>query len=173
MAVSIRYDVTLEDYVNYQYHYIRRSRDSRRLIWLLRLLMLIVAASAGAIVSGLDMGLPVWVPAVSFFVLAVVLQILAPVFLRLVVRRLSAKQFKSQELDRLLSGNVLQLNEDELRVDNAKASSVYRLDTVEEVTENADCIYLFIGRSAALIIPCRSFESPEQKEEFLRRLGGS
>lgn len=67
----------------------------------------------------------------------------------------------------LVGDREIQLSDDELTYISAEAQTTYDLGKFQNIIEQRNHIFLFIGKDTAVIVPKRAFSEESQKNEFL------
>jgi len=104
-------------------------------------------------------------PPVTYFAVAAVLAL--PWYLVFVYLNTKARR----RLEPVASGDIIgphsyELTDEGISVVTRNTESVFRWTGVQSIEETADHLFLYTDRCAAVIVPKRSFESPEHAEAF-------
>ena len=70
----------------------------------------------------------------------------------------------------MLGKHSLRLDEEGLVIGSSLSEARTNYGAVEEVVETKEYIYIYVSSISAHIIPVRSFESVQQKDEWINKL---
>lgn len=166
--MEISYEMTLEDYVAFNMHYMRTSPASKRNILKARIQGVVLILAAGGICGYLYGGYSV--PLVAAFVVAAALfAVLIP---RTIARQVKNNVKKAlQKAGSIACGpKTLSLEETQLRLCGGGEDSAYDYAAVQDIVEDTEHYYLFVGSMEALIVPYSAFADAGARHAFLDAL---
>ena len=159
--MTIVYDVSEQDYVNFNLYHMKHSRQAKRVMLLEKYGYALVLAAAcyvggefyiGALCAGAILALA-WI-------------LVYPKYRKNRVSRMVKRHINEGKTNDFIGHQELTLNEDCIDEVSPGTTSQTKYSVVERIGCDYDCIFLYIGAIKAFIIPLSAFSNDEQKEEF-------
>jgi hypothetical protein len=164
--LAVTYDLTAEDILAYWKYLYRHSPPFRAQYWL----GYVLAPMGGAwLATDYGRNLP---QQVAIFVaaagaIALLYAFLFGLFLRAVVGSLAKKAG-----GRGVGRHTLTVDPDGVRELGPAAEHAHRWSAVQSLQEGPDHFFLLVGFGTAYVVPKRSFQAPEDLQEFRETIGG-
>ena len=174
--MTVHYEVTEQDYVNFCLYHINASKSGKRLSMVMYRIIPFVffLIPLVRLLSNLSNLSEVLVPLLGSFFIAVIgaLAFLVSVKLtRTPLIRLSAKmQLKDGKSNDFIGPQTITLHEDCIEDTNAQMATRINYSSIEKLCIGYDCLFIYIGALKGIIMPLRSFADMAQKNEFIHRL---
>lgn len=163
----VKYEVTKQDYIDFNLNFIETSRVMRRSLFVKRFLYpVFFLAFASLLDSVFDIPLTVLLIAVA---IVSVVWILTYVkwFKRSITKKVS-KLLDSGRVPGLIGAHELELGEGHL-TDRTQESST-RYEAVENIQITESHIFVYVSDVMAYMVPKKAFESQERMATFLEKL---
>ena len=171
--MNINYQLTKQDYIEFNIFHMSYSNSIRKILFVQRYFVSIIFLITPFIVSRIINEISFWFWLPVFIIVYLLWVIFYPkYFYWFSSRRISRMVDEGKNAD-MLGSQSLELTED--RIVNISSFSESKTDyrTVERVVETKDYIYIYISSVMAYIIPIRTFESLDQKTEFINMLNSN
>ena len=173
--MTIHYDVTEKDYINFNLYHWKTSKSGRRLNAFMMLLPLfmfgamvwmtlrraavseeIAAALAGHIIVAA--------------IMALVLFLLIKLTFRPAIRLQARMQLRDGKANDFIGEQTITLHDEHFEDGNMYMMSRISYSAVEKIGCTQDYLFVYIGAIKAIIIPKRCFASAAEREDFLALL---
>lgn len=166
--MEISYDITPEDYIAFNLHYMRNNPVSKRNILKARLQGIVLILAGGGICGYLY---GEYSPAlIAVFIIA------AALYVFLIPRTITKKVTENVRKTLKQSGSIacgqktLSLEDGSLRLRGEGEDSVYDYQKVQEIVEDQSHYYIYTGAMEALILPFSAFEDDAARKVFVETL---
>ncbi len=179
--MTLRYEVTVEDVVQFNMHYFENEGGLKRNVRMNRLRLCMI----GLIVffSMILCMLPLYIiigllpPVLLVFPVLVMIVVIigvvtAPTSILRVMHKAFTKQLSAPNASPSLGPCERTVANGWITDVSTRSTTQIPLGNILYCAETRDCLLLYYSGMAAVILPLRAFASPEQKAAFLALLGG-
>lgn len=164
--MKLEYEITNEDYLKFNMHYLDNSADVKRSLFISRIMLTIITLGVafltirdGSIYGYLYFAL-IWLVIMVFF----------KKYFRYFMERKLKKMIKDGKNKGFLGQSSLEVQEDGLYSTSQNAEQKTKWEGVQKIATTSEHIFIYVGELAAIIVPLSSFQDDAQKEEFLQLL---
>lgn len=167
--MNINYDLTKEDYIEYNLHFISTSQSMKKSIFIQRyIISLIFLVSPFIAVKITNAPLTYWI--VVFIVVYVLWVAFYVRFLKRSVKKRIEKLVAEGKNTNIFGNHSLTLTEEGIIETSSSGEAKTNWSAVEKVYDTEKYLYIYISSINAYIIPVRAFKSLDEKNEFLRKI---
>ena len=172
--MTIHYEVTVQDYINFNLYHMETSKSGKRLhILMFRvaplLFILISFARFITLRQRINAG-EISTYLTGLIVITVMGVLVYFLFLKLIYTpsikwyvKLALKDGKSNDF---IGPQTITLHDDYIEDTNAHMTTRINYSSVEKLCRGYNCLFIYIGAVKGIIIPLRSFSDSIQKEKF-------
>ena len=174
--MTIHYEVTEQDYVNFCLYHINNSKSGKRLNMVMYRIIPFVffLIPLVRLLSNLANLSEVLIPLLGSFIIAAVGALAFLLSIRLTrtpIFKLFAKmQLKEGKSNDFIGKQTITLHDDCIEDANAHMSTRINYSSVEKLCIGYDCLFIYIGAVKGIILPLRSFTDMAQKNDFMHLL---
>ncbi|NMA96108.1 MAG: YcxB family protein [Clostridiales bacterium] len=167
--MEIKYQLTKDDYIDFNLYHMEHSASFKRSIFIQRYIVsLIFLIMPFALKSSTDIPFWYWLTICSIVYLVWV--IFYNRYMRWnTARRLSKMVDEGKNKD-MLGERSLKVFEEGIMQTNELNESKVAWKSIERIAESKSHIFIYTSAVSSYIVPLRAFDDKEQKEEFLRIL---
>lgn len=163
--MKIKYNLTEDDYVNFNIYHLKNSSSLKRSIMINRfltpLIFLVMPFVLGNI-SNISFGY--W--AVIFVLTYILWVVLYEKNLYKINKKRIIKMLKENSNEGLLGEKTLEVDEKQIKsIDKSGESTIY-IKTIKNIVEDKEYIFVYTNSVEAIVIPLRAFSNNEDKEKF-------
>ncbi|GEK91671.1 YcxB family protein [Alkalibacterium kapii] len=153
--MTIHYEVTEEDYMNFNLHYIEDSSSQKKKYWTLRILIPLMFASLMFFMGTLLFKQPIiyWLIA-SLGVLGLWI-LYFPQQYRNVIKKQRGKRQTKEADNGMLGEKSLTIGENTLTVTAKSYQTIVNLEDINSIEQYSDMIIIYYSRHFVIIIPTR------------------
>lgn len=163
--MTIEYDVTEQDYLNFNLYHAGHSRYSKNQTFMLRygaaLLMLLAFF---VLYRGSMLAVAIGIVFVIMWI------VLFPKYYEGLIKRSVKKMISEGKNNDFIGHQRLTLKDDCIEEATRDSTSATKYSAVEKLCYGYDCIYVYIGALKAFIIPVTAFTDEAQRNEFINTL---
>lgn len=164
--MNIEYDVSEQDYINFNLFHIKTSKKMRKSIWAadLTIAAILILASVFLFFVFKDR---VVIPIYILVSLALIIfwVLFFPKWYELLLKRTIKKMIKRNESS-FTPHQTLTLKEDFIISKNSANKSNVEYDTIQRLESANNCIYIYINEIKAYIVPFSAFSGLNEKSKF-------
>ena len=169
--MKLTYDVTLPDVMAYHLEYLYCSPEMQKNRKLNRFLGPICCVFL-AVFPMISAGRVLWFWGICCAAAGVGSFLLFPGRERKTIRRVVNSSAKKGRLDKMMGTYTLELGEEEISVSHETKGARFPYSKILRLGRHEDWLFLYIGEREAYIVPPTAFQTPEEKEEFIRLVEG-
>lgn len=167
--MTFEYQLTKQDYIDFNIFHLTFSKSIRRSIFFQRYIFSIVFLVLPFLLTQVTT-MPLWYWFTVFMITYIIWIAFYPKHIkRTVVRRIS-KMLDEGKNKGLLGKHTFSFAEDGIVDITEESESKTKLSAIENIVESKEHIFIYIGAVAAFIIPLRIFKDEIQKVNFLKDL---
>ena len=173
--MTIQYDVTEKDFINFNLYHWKTSKSGKKLsifTLLLPLFMFVVmlwmTLRRAAVSEEIAAALPGHIVVAA--VLALIFFVLIKLSFRPALRMQAKMQLRDGKSNDFIGEQTIMLHDDFILDENKHMSSRINYSAVEKIGCGYDCLFIYIGAMKAIILPLRCFADPSQQESFIAML---
>jgi hypothetical protein len=167
--MKIEYDLTKQDYIDFNMHYIENSPKLKRSLFIQRFVIALVFLIFPFIFSK-NSGTPFLPSFIVYGVIFILWVLFYPKYYRTIAKKRIIKLIDKGGSAIQLGHRSITLNEEGLEEFSEQGESKSSWSSIERIEETENHIYIFIGSTNAYLVPIRAFEGRTQKDEFMERL---
>lgn len=164
--MTIEYEITRQDYLNFNLIFLESSKTARRTLLIQRFLGPILFMILSYVVS-IDSDISFWYWFTVFAIASVGWIIFFPKHTKRTITKRISKMLDEGDNKGLLGRHELSLAEDGIHVVNDYKDSTTKWKAVENISVTEEYILVHVGTIAAHIIPTRAFNSQAEKDQFI------
>lgn len=165
--MKIDFDLTEQDYIDFQLFFLRTSPQVRKRIVILRVLFAAASIVAGLLSYDRDKPLSVFAVTMAVAIIVAIFFVVGiPQLHEISSIRIIKKTLKDQR-NNLLGHYVMTLGTDKLYSTSTTVESSFAYETFIDMKLSDRAIYLFSGPTNAVIIPFHAFSSEKEKHEVI------
>lgn len=166
---KISYELTARDYMDFNFYHLNNSKSMKKLVFTQRFIIPLFYFAFPFILSRSTN-----ISFMNWMLMSVGLYILwvwtSPRKMQGSITKKINKALKEGKLEKLLGEHTITLN-DEGIVDSGKGGEAKApWNSIYDVTEGKDHVYIFINDTKAYIIPNRAFVKEQLKHDFLAKI---
>lgn len=122
------------------------------------------------IVMGIALGLVLACAGVRLHLASLMAGLFGGVFWLMIFSRLQARNMGPATDGYILGPRTISLTDDGIRETSQKHESVFRWPSVRSAAIVGEHIFVMVDRNAGIILPCRSFASDIERDQFLAEI---
>lgn len=166
--MTIDYEMTRQDYINFNMLHMKRSKSARKSINTQRFLAPIIFILIPFVISWGNSGdIPMWYWFTIFGIAAVCWALFYPKWVqRETIKRIN-KMLDEGENKGLSGFQKLSLTEEGIHTENEFKEATAKWNSVEDIVLTDEYILIYIGALMAHVVPLRAFNDDDEKEEFI------
>jgi hypothetical protein len=166
---KVEYDLTKEDYIAFNMHYLDHSPIIKRSLFIQRYVVALVFLAFPFIFSNMS-GVPLLLPLIVYGAIFIAWIVYYPRYFKATTKKRILRMIDEGSNDNLFGPRSMILSESGVEEisDHGESRSSWR--SIEKIDETVDYIYIYISSINAYLVPIRAFEGRTQKDEFLQRL---
>lgn len=173
--MTLKFNLSKEDYINYNLYYIKTSKQNRRVFitnkYLFPIIWLIIAFVFSIFIPD-----SMLVNLITWLIGTVLWLTFWPKSYYRRSRNYITKQINDGNTESLLGNKTITLNEETIDYSSENevlsSNASYKYSSVEKIGIDYNCIFIFVSSVSAIIIPLSAFENNEQKDNFLNIVSG-
>ena len=168
--MEIYYELTEEDYINFNLYHIKHSKMGKRALTLQRFLsplLFIIVAYLYAVIGDLPF-LPLFI---TFFVMSILWIIFYPKYFYGLIARNAKKMIKEGKNDGLLGNHQLKFMEDGLVDTSANKETKVTWAGITSIQEDDGYIFLYNSSVSAYILPKRELDHVDDVRQYIQSKG--
>ena len=173
--MTIHYEVTVQDYVNFNLYHLEISKSGK----IIRMLMILLPLSLFVmpflrLISRRGNADEMLGHVIAVIIVAAVSSLTFYLFLRLtytpLIKWQAKMQLKDGKANDFIGEQVLTLHDDYIEGTNAQMTSRINYSAIEKICYGYDCYFIYIGAVKAIIVPHRCFTDSPQRDAFIANL---
>ena len=168
--MNIHYELTEEDYINFNLYHIKHSKMGKRSLLLQRIvspLMFIIVAYLYAMIGNLPF-LPLFI---TFGIVSIIWIIYYPKYFYGLIARNAKKMIKEGKNDDLLGNHQLILTEEGLVDTTANKETKVTWSGITIIQEDDGYIFLYNSSVSAYILPKRELDHVDEVRQYIQSKG--
>lgn len=158
--MRIEYTLRAEDYLNYNIFHLKHNKESRRSFLFNRFVLPSIFLFFALFFDG--------PPILVRVVLGIIAMILWASFYGIVtknrLKRQVTKILKDNEDKGFVGRRVLEINENSIKIITSSGENIINIDTIHEVVETNDYLYIYVNSMSAIVIPKLFFKDDDVNE---------
>ena len=173
--MTINYDVTEKDFINFNLYHWKTSKSGRKLNAFMMFLpffmfgfMVWMTLRRAAVSEEIAAALPGHIVVAA--VLALILFLLIKLTFRPTLRLQARMHLRDGKFNDFIGEQTITLHDDFFEDGNIRMMSRINYSAVEKICRGYDCLFIYIGAMKAIILPLRCFADPSQRESFIALL---
>lgn len=170
MKYALQYELTAEDFIDFQLYYNRTSKTIQHSVLKTRVLMVGIYTMGAVYFIFSFKGVSLIIGLGVLFLLASVQLYLLPRRQEMKVKKLVKKMIADDNANKTLGNKKLALEDNTLVYE--EELGVYKIDAgqISKIEETERSFFLFKDEISALIVPKRAFQSPEEGVRFTQEI---
>lgn len=165
--MEIKYNLTEEDYVNFNMFHVKNSKVVNRALNMQRFLTPIIFIIASIVFSKVG-GMPFPGVFITFLVVSIVWMIFYPKYFYSHIIRNTKKMIKEGKNDGLLGEHQMILSEEGIIDSTSNGETKVSWSGIQTLSEDNYNIYLYNSSVSAYILPKRELDDVEKLKTFLK-----
>ncbi len=165
--MEIRYNLTEEDYINFNMFHAKNSTTVKRALNLQRFISPIIFIILSFVLSKIG-SIPFLGLFITFLLVSVLWIIFYPKYFYSYMIRNSKKMIKEGKNDGLLAGHHMILSEEGIVDSNANGETKVTWSGIKTLSEDQDNLYIYNSSVSAYILPKRELDDVEEIKSFLK-----
>ena len=167
--MELHYDITKQDYIDFNLNYFVNNAMIQRSILMTRIATAVLVVVGGTV-------LMYWVKGLSVLSVAVYLALAAlcffgtPWYMKRKIVKNTERILRNANNKQLCGPKTLTLREDEFELSGENEDTVYQSEAVQRTATDAGHYYIFVDEFSAVIVPFSAFEDETQKKTFYERI---
>ncbi len=168
--MNIHYELTEEDYINFNLYHIKHSKMGKRSLLLQRIIspfIFIIGAYLFAVIGNLPF-LPLFF---TFAVMSILSVIFYPKYFYGLIALNAKKMIKEGKNDDLLGNHQLQLTDEGLIDTTANKETTVTWAGINTIQEDDGYFYLYASSVSAYILPKRELDHVDEVRQYIQSKG--
>lgn len=163
--MKLKYDLTENDYINFNIYHMKNSKSLKRAMMINRFLVPLIFLVMPFILYYIsDISFTYW--ALIFILVYILWVSFYENYVYRINRKRIKKMLKEKGNEGLIGENVLEIDENNIKVTNDSGENTIYVKSIKNIVENDEYIFIYINSISAIIIPIKVFKSTEEKENF-------
>lgn len=167
--MEINYELTEQDFLNFNIHHAENSPSIKKSIFLQRCsgpaIFIIMPFFATK-----QTGIPLWYWLIIFYTISIVWFVLYPRYINGHISRRTLKMLREGKNQNIFGDRSIKLTAEGISEVGSSTEGKISWKSIEGIEETKDYIFIYTSSISAHIIPIRAFKDSEIKEEFKREL---
>ena len=167
--MKIKYNLTENDYINFNICHMRNSKALRKTIMINRFLVPLIFLLMPFILYNIsDIPFSYW--AITFILIYILWVSLYEKYVYRINRKRIKRMLEEKSNNGLIGERILEIDEENIKITNNSGESKFSIKTIKDIIEDKEYIFIYINSVAAIIIPLEVFKDKEDKERFKKLL---
>ncbi|WP_342506970.1 YcxB family protein [Sporosarcina sp. FSL K6-2383] len=165
--MNIHYELTEEDYINFNLYHIKHSKIGKRSLLLQRIaspFIFIIGAYFYSVIGNLPF-LPLFI---TFFIISALWVIYYPKYFYGLIARNAKKMIKEGKNDDLLGNHQLQMSDDGLVDTTANKETKMTWSAITSVKEDDGYFFFYNSSVSAYILPKRELDHVDEVRQYIQ-----
>ncbi|MBU5592166.1 YcxB family protein [Clostridium sp. MSJ-4] len=167
--MKIDYELTKEDYINFNIYHMDHSETMRRSLFIQRYIISLIFLIVPFVVTG-SSDIPLWYWLSIFIIIFVLWVAFYPRYIKWMIKRRLTKMLQEGKNAGLLGKGSISLTEEGIVKTSDSDDAKTSWSTVEKIIETKELVIIYISAVSAYIIPIKAFNNNTHKEEFVNKL---
>jgi hypothetical protein len=164
--MKINYDLTKEDFIEFNMHHFSKSKSIKRTLFIERYVISIMFLIIPFIFKGKStMSLPVYYG--SSLLLFVGWIVFFPKYFKYSVKKKLERMLNSEENSKMFGPQSLSITDAGISESEDLEKSKFSMGDIEKVDVTEKAIYIYISSANAYVIPVRAFKTHSEKHELI------
>jgi len=163
--MKIKYNLTENDYINFNICHMRNSKSLRKTIMINRFLIPLIFLVMPFILYDIS-DIPFLYWATTFILVYILWVSLYEKYVYRINRKRIKRMLEEKSNDGLIGEIVLEIDGENIKIINNSGESKYYIKSIKNIIEDKEYIFIYINSVAAIIIPLEVFKDNEDKERF-------
>lgn len=167
IEMKINYNLTEEDYINFNLYHVKNSKTAKKALNRQRFLSPVIFMISAYVISTFG-GMPFLSLFISFFITSVLWVIFYPKYFYGLITRNSKKMFKEGKNDGLLGDHSLIMTDEGIVDASLNRESKVVWSGIESFKEDNDNLYLYVSSVSAYILPKRELHHVDELRDIIK-----
>lgn len=167
--MKIEYNLTENDYINFNIFHMKNSKTLKRTIMINRFLVPLIFLAMPFILNYMS-DIPFLYWAISFILVYILWVSLYEKYVYRINRKRIKRILEEKSNEGLIGERVLEIDGENIKITNDSGESKFYIKSIKNIIEDKEYIFAYINSVSAIIIPLQAFKDNEDKERFKKLL---
>ncbi len=163
--MKIKYNLTENDYINFNICHMRNSKELRKTIMINRFLVSLIFLLMPFILYNIS-DIPFLYWTITFILVYILWVSLYEKYVYRINRKRIKRMLEEKNNDGLIGERILEIDEENIKITNNSGESKFPIKSIKDIIEDEEYIFIYINSVSAIIIPLEVFKDKEDKERF-------
>ena len=163
--MKLKYNLTEEDYINFNIAHMKNSKSLKRTMMINRFLTPLIFLVMPFVLDEIS-NISFWYWAVIFVLTYILWVVLYEKNVYKINIKRIRKMLEEKRNERLIGERILEIDGENIRIINDRGENIIYIKSIKNIIENDEYIFIYINSISAIIIPIKVFKSIEDKELF-------
>lgn len=163
--VKLKYNLTEEDYINFNIAHMKNSKSLKRTMMINRFLTPLIFLVMPFVLDDIS-NISFWYWAVIFVLTYILWVVLYEKNVYKINIKRIRKMLEEKRNESLIGERILEIDGENIRIINDRVENIIYIKSIKNIIENDEYIFIYINSISAIIIPIKVFKSIEDKELF-------
>lgn len=163
--VKLKYNLTEEDYINFNIAHMKNSKSLKRTMMINRFLTPLIFLVMPFVLDEIS-NISFWYWAVIFVLTYILWVVLYEKNVYKINIKRIRKMLEEKRNESLIGERILEIDGENIRIINDRGENIIYIKSIKNIIENDEYIFIYINSISAIIIPIKVFKSVEDKELF-------
>jgi Ca2+/Na+ antiporter len=163
--VKLKYNLTEEDYINFNIAHMKNSKSLKRTMMINRFLTPLIFLVMPFVLDEIS-NISFWYWAVIFVLTYILWVVLYEKNVYKINIKRIRKMLEEKRNESLIGERILEIDGENIRIINDRGENIIYIKSIKNIIENDEYIFIYINSISAIIIPIKVFKSIEDKELF-------
>lgn len=163
--MKLKYNLTEEDYINFNIAHMKNSKSLKRTMMINRFLTPLIFLVMPFVLDDIS-NISFWYWAVIFVLTYILWVVLYEKNVYKINIKRIRKMLEEKRNESLIGERILEIDGENIRIINDRVENIIYIKSIKNIIENDEYIFIYINSISAIIIPIKVFKSIEDKELF-------
>lgn len=163
--MKLKYNLTEEDYINFNIAHMKNSKSLKRTMMINRFLTPLIFLVMPFVLDEIS-NISFWYWAVIFVLTYILWVVLYEKNVYKINIKRIRKMLEEKRNESLIGERILEIDGENIRIINDRGENIIYIKSIKNIIENDEYIFIYINSISAIIIPIKVFKSIEDKELF-------